>query len=230
MQTVTGLLYTLLLNRSNLITLRLRNATPPPCHLPCASGSVFSALQKQHRPLIYPRKKRRIWNYEVCAQAFQGSCTCGRGGENGTHRAPGHRGRVAGEVACLKQQRTRVRTTATPTRSAAWVGERRGEGRGARGGRRTGSAPPSPAAEETAASSSPSSRAPELAAGNSVWLAPLLRLRRQQRAKSAWRTEGVGWVGECERWAAHVGRAGAAVHHRRRRSGADHRVHVATFM
>ena len=133
MQTVTGLLYTLLLNPSNLITLRLRNATPPPCHLPCASGSVFSALQKQHRPLIYPRKKRRIWNYEVCAQAFQGSCTCGRGGENGTHRAPGHRGRVAGEVACLKQQRTRVRTTATPTRSAAWVGERRGEGRGASG-------------------------------------------------------------------------------------------------
>ena len=102
----------------------------------------------------------------------------------------------------------------------------REEGRGARGGRRTGSAPPSPAAEETAASSSPSSRAPELAAGNSVWLAPLLRLRRQQRAKSAWRTEGVGWVGECERWAAHVGRAGAAVHHRRRRSGADRRVHA----
>ena len=36
----------------------------------------------------------------------------------------------------------------------------------------------------------------ELAAGNSVWLAPLLRLRRQQRAESAWRTEGAGWAGE----------------------------------
>ena len=43
------------------------------------------------------------------AKAFHGSCACGRGGGNGTHRAPpGHRGRVAG-VACLKWQRTHVR-------------------------------------------------------------------------------------------------------------------------
>ena len=165
---------------------------------------------------------------DVCAQRLvRGSRTGGRGGENGTRRASAAPG--SGCRRCVSENGSSAHVSGLlrvgrqrQEHARLWA---RGEGRGA--AHRVGATVAGGRGDRRLVLALESD---ELAAGNSVWLAPLLRLRRQQRAKSAWRTEGVGWVGECERWAAHVGRAGPPVHHRRRRSGADHRVHVATFM